>query len=916
MGKFKNIIMRAAGVLTAAVLSAGVFVTLPQQAYAVGGSCGSSASWDYSGDTLTISGTGDVSRAAWSYCKGTVKKVVIGDGITSMPAQSFLAYQTLESVRMSDSVTSVGALFCSGCTALKEVMLSANLEIIPNSAFENCSKLSTLTLPTALKTIGNKAFYGNLALTSAELPDGVTTIGASAFMGTNIKTLSIGRSVTTIGTKAFALCCFPSVVFPDSVSDASKVATDAFGVCYDTVVANGDSFTGRTSGATKRVTIIGKPGSAAETYANKANLPFKNSDGSEQNHTHSWSAWTVKTAATCETDGEQIRTCSCGETETQKIDRLGHNYGPWMVSSDPTCTENGVNCRTCSRCGKEETASVPATGHSWGTPQYAWSDDHAQCTASRTCAYCRETEQETKKSSYSVTKQAGVGVPGEGVYTVTFQNSAFAKQTVKVEIPAVDSRWGTPEYTWSADGRRCTATRKEANSGKTESETVDAVYSANPDATCTKKGKAVYTAEFENPAFSAQTRNEDIPAKGHSWSDWTVDVPAGCESDGRESRTCKNCDETELRLTEPTGHSFGEWMGKTPVGCENDGIEERVCANCGKTEQRTVTATGHSFGEWTLKTPAGCETAGIEERKCARCGKTEQRDLWALGHEWGEWKTTRQPTIDNEGVEESKCARCGKTRTQEIPKLTSYVITVTANEGGTVTPKGEIRAAAGSSTTVSFRANNGYRIAAVLLDGESVSQNGSLTIRDLNANHTVSVVFQQNAPQVVRSCIAVSASPKRNVWLADEGSYQMRDFTLIAVISENGQTKEVDITNDCYTNMAPASGNAVTFKYRGGDRDIQSYFSTHGIGCTVPVYLRGDADLNGKVEVEDAMLALKHYVNGVAGKKEELLNDVQKFVTDVDGVEGATLADTTYILRYYTKSIAGLKPTWPEVMAE
>ena len=913
MGKFKNIMMRAAGFLTAAVLSAGVFVMLPQQAYAAGGSCGATTTWDYSGDTLTISGTGAVTLASWTGCKDSVKKVVISDGVTSMPSYAFNGYKTIESVEIGDSVTQLGANFCYGCISLKKVKFSKNLKSIPNNGFYGCKLLDSLDLPESLEVIGSRAFYGDLALTSLTLPDGVTSVLQAAFMGTNLRSLSLGKSLKTIGTKAFTPGCFSSVVIPDTIQ---SIGSGAIGLCFDSVQANGDSFIGFSGGRTVVTVIYGKPGTAAESYAKSEGLQFKPSDGSADSHTHTWSAWTVKTPAGCETDGEQVRSCSCGETETQKIDRLGHNYGPWNVSSDPTCTENGVNYRKCSRCGKEETTTVPATGHSWGTPQYAWSDDHAQCTASRTCANCGETEQETKKSSYSVTKQAGVGVPGEGEYTVTFDNNAFAKQTVKVEIPAVDSRWSTPEYTWSADGRRCTATRKEANSGKTESETVDAVYSANPDATCTKKGKAVYTAEFENPAFTAQTRTEDIPAKGHSWSDWTVDVPAGCESDGRESRTCKNCGETELRLTEPTGHSFGEWKGKTPVGCENDGIEERVCANCGKTEQRTVSATGHSFGEWTVKTPAGCETAGIEERKCARCGKTEQRDLWALGHEWGEWKTTRQPTIDNEGVEESKCTRCGKTRTQEIPKLTSYVITVTANEGGTVTPNGEIRAAAGSSTTVSFRANNGYRIAAVLLDGESVSQNGSLTIRDLNANHTVSVVFQQNAPQVVRSCIAVSASPKRNVWLADEGSYQMRDFTLIAVISENGQTKEVDITNDCYTNMTPASGNAVTFKYRGGDRDIQSYFSTHGIGCTVPVYLRGDADLNGKVEVEDAMLALKHYVNGVAGKKEELLNDVQKFVTDVDGVEGATLADTTYILRYYTKSIAGLKPTWPEVMAE
>ena len=62
------------------------------------------------------------------------------------------------------------------------------------------------------------------------------------------------------------------------------------------------------------------------------------------------------------------------------------------------------------------------------------------------------------------------------------------------------------------------------------------------------------------------------------------------------------------------------------------------------------------------------------------------------------------------------------------------------------------------------------------------------------------------------------------------------------------------------------------------------------------------------------MLALKNYVNDVAGITEPFLTDTQKQIADVDGEEGASLKDAVYILRYYTNSIAGLNPKWNEII--
>ena len=108
-------------------------------------------------------------------------------------------------------------------------------------------------------------------------------------------------------------------------------------------------------------------------------------------HTHAFGDWEETTPATCTKDGVKIRTCACGETETQTIPATGHTFGDWEETTPATCTEDGVESRTCA-CGETETRTIPATGHTFGD----WTvTTPATCTAdgveTRSCA-CGETE--------------------------------------------------------------------------------------------------------------------------------------------------------------------------------------------------------------------------------------------------------------------------------------------------------------------------------------------------------------------------------------------------------------------------------------------------------------------------------------------------------------------------------------------
>ena len=77
-----------------------------------------------------------------------------------------------------------------------------------------------------------------------------------------------------------------------------------------------------------------------------------------------------------------------------------------------------------------------------------------------------------------------------------------------------------------------------------------------------------------------------------------------------------------------------------------------------------------------------------------------------------------------------------------------YTITATAGEGGSITPNGDVSVKEGASQTFAITADNGYEIADVLVDGNSVGAVESYTFSDVKANHTITVSFNKTATGV------------------------------------------------------------------------------------------------------------------------------------------------------------------------
>lgn len=93
------------------------------------------------------------------------------------------------------------------------------------------------------------------------------------------------------------------------------------------------------------------------------------------------------------------------------------------------------------------------------------------------------------------------------------------------------------------------------------------------------------------------------------------------------------------------------------------------------------------------------------------------------------------------GVKESHTIDVVYKQTYVPPPITYYYIDATAGEGGSISPSGRVPVVAGTNAVFTITPEEGYRVADVLVDGQSVGAVSSYTFSNVRANHTIQVTF-------------------------------------------------------------------------------------------------------------------------------------------------------------------------------
>jgi len=138
---------------------------------------------------------------------------------TSMRASAFSGASTLTGITLPDSVTSIGNTAFQGCTSLTNVTIPKSVTSIGNSAFVECSSLIAINVDANNSTYSSQdgVLYNKTKTsliwypqgktnTTFTIPDSVTSLENGAFMYSNLTSVIIPNSVTSIGLATFRLC--------------------------------------------------------------------------------------------------------------------------------------------------------------------------------------------------------------------------------------------------------------------------------------------------------------------------------------------------------------------------------------------------------------------------------------------------------------------------------------------------------------------------------------------------------------------------------------------------------------------------------------------------------------------------------------------------------------------------------------
>ena len=196
-----------------------------------------------------------------------IPETVKGQEVASIYSAAFRNDTELESVTIPDSVVDIGISAFQGCTALTSVTIPNSVTNIGGAAFSNCSSLREVHISDISAwcgiTFGNSyanplfnaknLYLDDEPVTDLAIPDGVESIGQYTFCYcTNLTSMTIPASVTSIGQSALATSSKMNVVFMGDVPDFADARAGLLTTCviwvFSTSTGWGIDIPGRWNG--------------------------------------------------------------------------------------------------------------------------------------------------------------------------------------------------------------------------------------------------------------------------------------------------------------------------------------------------------------------------------------------------------------------------------------------------------------------------------------------------------------------------------------------------------------------------------------------------------------------------------------------------------------------------------------------
>ena len=215
-----------------------------------------------------------IGECAYHFTRGRLKELVIPDSVVFIGKAAFHRMYHVEKVVLGNGIETIPELMFAGCSDLKHLILPETITAIKNSAFEYCP-IKKIVIPENVKEIGDNPFcdvkkleclsehfiFEDNVLYSKDkkeliicntkkkifkvpdgvqvirpfafndskaecviLPESIVEIGKEAFCRSKLRTIIMAQGVKTIGDYAFSFSDLESIDLPDSITCIGKNA--------------------------------------------------------------------------------------------------------------------------------------------------------------------------------------------------------------------------------------------------------------------------------------------------------------------------------------------------------------------------------------------------------------------------------------------------------------------------------------------------------------------------------------------------------------------------------------------------------------------------------------------------------------------------------------------------------------------
>ena len=280
------------------------------------------------------------------------------------------------------------------------------------------------------------------------------------------------------------------------------------------------------------------------------------------------------------------------------------------------------------------------------------------------------------------------------------------------------------------------------------------------------------------------------------------------------------------------------------------------------------------------------------------------------------------------------------TTTAEVTTTTEAVTTAavdTTTEAPVVTTTEAATTTTEAATTTTEAATTTTEAVTTTTEAATTTTTEATTTSTTEATTTTSATTTQPQPNV--TTVIFELADPNFYFSVDEREFKATDLfksvTLISTDADGNIVSKEDILDKVNFNGAtPKSTYVQADKYYAGT--IQAYYNNGTENVLIPdatptVYIgvKGDANLSGMVEVQDAVDILTYYAKtaanqqGVVFNEDEMLNKLAYFLADIDteckeghNADGKVISvqDAVNDLTFYAKKAANQDPQWPDVV--